>query len=62
MIVLNEPLSNADLGHVAFVVAFQEEAAVVAEDLGFDQQYSREAGIDFLHPTQNTRSFNICRR
>ncbi len=53
MIVLHERLWNAEFGKRALVVAFQKEAAVVAEHARFEEQKSGEASGDFFHRTHS---------
>src|ERR1700730_11738397 len=51
MVVLYEWLRDAEVGKRALVVAFQKEAAVVAEYTRFKEEKSGKAGGDFFHRT-----------
>ena len=58
MIVLYEWFRNSEVRKRALVVAFQKEAAVVAEHARFEEQKAGEAGSEFFHRAVFIMSFS----
>ena len=49
MVILDETLADPDLHHGALVIGFQEEAAGIAEHLGFNHQNVGQWSVDDFH-------------